>query len=78
MATTTTNDEGRIEADIDQDQRGTVALYCRVSTEDQSLARQRQRTNEYATDRLGIEPPLSKCIPTSKRERTLGARDTAS
>ena len=34
----------------------TTALYCRVSTADQNLARQRQRTSEYATDRLGIEP----------------------
>ena len=32
----------------------TTALYCRVSTADQNLARQRQRTSEYATDRLGI------------------------
>lgn len=35
---------------------GQTALYCRVSTGDQSLARQRQRTSEYATDALGIEP----------------------
>ena len=35
---------------------GTTALYCRVSTADQSLSRQRQLTSEYATDRLGIEP----------------------
>ncbi|EMA43598.1 recombinase family protein [Halococcus saccharolyticus] len=34
----------------------TTALYCRVSTTDQTLARQRQRTSEYATDALGIEP----------------------
>ena len=33
-----------------------TALYCRVSTTDQNLARQRQRTSEYATDALGIEP----------------------
>ena len=33
-----------------------TALYCRVSTTDQNLARQRRRTSEYATDRLGIEP----------------------
>ena len=39
------------------DMTGKTALYCRVSTTDQSLARQRQRTSEYATDRLGIEPP---------------------
>jgi DNA invertase Pin-like site-specific DNA recombinase len=35
---------------------GTTALYCRVSTTDQSLTRQRQLTGEYATDRLGVEP----------------------
>ena len=35
---------------------GKTVLYCRVSTADQSLARQRQRTSEYATDALGIEP----------------------
>jgi DNA invertase Pin-like site-specific DNA recombinase len=35
---------------------GTTALYCRVSTADQSLSRQRQLTSEYATDRLGVEP----------------------
>jgi DNA invertase Pin-like site-specific DNA recombinase len=34
----------------------TTALYCRVSTTDQNLTRQRQRTSEYATDALGIEP----------------------
>jgi DNA invertase Pin-like site-specific DNA recombinase len=32
-----------------------TALYCRVSTTDQSLARQRKRTSEYATDRLDVE-----------------------
>ncbi|QCJ47238.1 recombinase family protein [Haloprofundus sp. MHR1] len=35
---------------------GKTALYCRVSTKDQSLDRQRQLTWDYATDRLGIEP----------------------
>ncbi|WP_248911096.1 recombinase family protein [Halocatena marina] len=35
---------------------GTTALYCRVSTADQDLSRQRQITSEYATDRLGVEP----------------------
>ncbi len=34
----------------------TTALYCRVSTADQDLSRQRQLTSEYATDRLGVEP----------------------
>ncbi|UPM44863.1 recombinase family protein [Halocatena salina] len=34
----------------------TTALYCRVSTADQDLSRQRQITSEYATDRLGVEP----------------------
>ena len=33
-----------------------TALYCRVSTEDQSLDRQKNRTYEYATERLGVEP----------------------
>lgn len=33
-----------------------TALYCRVSTADQSLTRQRKRTCEYATNRLGVEP----------------------
>jgi DNA invertase Pin-like site-specific DNA recombinase len=33
-----------------------TALYCRVSTVDQSLARQRRLTSEYATETLGIEP----------------------
>ena len=37
---------------------GKTALYCRVSTSDQSLARQRQQTSEYATDQLGIEPAM--------------------
>jgi len=32
-----------------------TALCCRVSTTDQSLARQRKRTSEYATDRLDVE-----------------------
>lgn len=30
-----------------------IACYCRVSTEDQPLDRQRERTAEYAEDRLG-------------------------
>ncbi len=34
----------------------TTALYCRVSTADQDLSRQRQLTSEYATDSLGVEP----------------------
>ncbi len=33
-----------------------TALYCRVSTEDQSLDRQKNRTYEYATERLDVEP----------------------
>ena len=33
-----------------------TALYCRVSTPDQSLTRQRQLTSEYATDQLGVSP----------------------
>ena len=33
-----------------------TALYCRVSTPEQSLARQRERTSEYATDTLDVEP----------------------
>ena len=37
---------------------GKTALYCRVSTSDQSLARQRRQTSEYATDQLGIEPAM--------------------
>src|SRR5699024_167458 len=37
---------------------GKTALYCRVSTADQSLARQRKRTSEYATDTLGVEPAV--------------------
>jgi len=32
-----------------------VALYCRVSTAEQSLDRQRQLTSDYATQRLGCE-----------------------
>lgn len=34
----------------------TTALYCRVSTAEQDLSRQRKITSEYATGRLGIEP----------------------
>jgi hypothetical protein len=33
---------------------GQTTLYCRVSTADQSLTR--QRTSDYATDTLGIDP----------------------
>ncbi len=32
-----------------------TALYCRVSTTDQDLSRQRQLTADYATDQLGAE-----------------------
>lgn len=32
----------------------TVALYCRVSTDDQNLDRQREITYGYATERLGV------------------------
>ena len=45
-----TTDDGQPEPD---DDHGTTALYCRVSTEDQSLSRQRQLTSEYA-ERLGV------------------------
>jgi predicted site-specific integrase-resolvase len=34
----------------------TVALYCRVSTDEQNLDRQREVTYEYATERLGVSP----------------------
>lgn len=51
-----------------------TALYCRVSTEDQSLARQRQRTSEYATDRLGIEPAAIE-VYTDKQTGTDTDRD---
>lgn len=34
----------------------TTALYCRVSTTDQSLDRQQQLTWNYATDQLAVEP----------------------
>jgi DNA invertase Pin-like site-specific DNA recombinase len=33
-----------------------VALYCRVSTGEQNLDRQRELTYEYATERLGVSP----------------------
>jgi DNA invertase Pin-like site-specific DNA recombinase len=33
-----------------------TALYCRVSTTDQSLDRQQQLTWDYATDQLAVEP----------------------
>jgi predicted site-specific integrase-resolvase len=45
-------DMSEIEAEADVEE--TVALYVRVSTEDQSLDRQCQLTHDYATDRLGI------------------------
>ena len=51
-----------------------TALYCRVSTDDQSLARQRQRTSEYATDRLGIEPAAIE-VYTDKQTGTDTDRD---
>lgn len=35
---------------------GETALYCRVSTEDQSLNRQQTETYEYATERIGADP----------------------
>lgn len=35
---------------------GETALYCRVSTEDQSAERQQNETFEYATERLGVSP----------------------
>ena len=34
---------------------GDIACYCRVSTEDQNLHRQVERTAEYATDRLDAD-----------------------
>lgn len=34
---------------------GAIACYCRVSTEDQNLDRQIERTAEYATERLGAD-----------------------
>ncbi|WP_159900762.1 recombinase family protein [Salinirussus salinus] len=34
---------------------GVTACYCRVSTDDQNLDRQIERTAEYATDRLGAD-----------------------
>jgi DNA invertase Pin-like site-specific DNA recombinase len=34
----------------------TVALYCRVSTDEQNLDRQREIPYEYATERLGVPP----------------------
>jgi DNA invertase Pin-like site-specific DNA recombinase len=34
----------------------TVALYCRISTDEQNLDRQRELIYEYATERLGLPP----------------------
>ena len=53
----------------DADPEEIVALYVRVSTEDQSLARQRQLTYDYATDRLGVEPSSIR-VYTDKRSGT--------
>ena len=53
----------------DADLEGTVALYVRVSTADQSLDRQRQLTYDYATDRLGVEPSSIQ-VYTDKRSGT--------
>jgi DNA invertase Pin-like site-specific DNA recombinase len=50
----------------DADLEETLALYVRVSTEDQSLDRQRQLTYDYATDRLGVEPSSTQ-VYTDKR-----------
>jgi DNA invertase Pin-like site-specific DNA recombinase len=45
------------QADVEHgDGDSTTAIYCRVSTDDQSLDRQRELTYQYATDRLGIDP----------------------
>lgn len=38
----------------------TVALYCRVNTDEQNLDRQRELTYEYATERLGVFPSAIK------------------
>jgi DNA invertase Pin-like site-specific DNA recombinase len=46
-----------------------IALYVRVSTEDQSLDRQRQLTYDYATDRLGVAA-ASIQVYTDKRSGT--------
>lgn len=56
----------------------TTALYCRVSTADQDLSRQRQLTSEYATNRLGVEPAEIKVFVDKQTGRTLTGRDTAS
>jgi DNA invertase Pin-like site-specific DNA recombinase len=53
-------------ADVNADPDEVVALYVRVSTEDQSLDRQRQLTYDYATDRLGVEPSSTQ-VYTDKR-----------
>ena len=70
------------EADVDAPERAdptdadpeeTVALYIRVSTEDQSLDRQRELTWDYATDRLGV-PASAIEVYTDKRSGTNTAR----
>ena len=77
MAITTTDDEdSRTETTdaTEENERGTVALYCRVSTDEQSLARQRKITSEYATDRLGV-PPSAIELYLDKRTGTNTERD---
>lgn len=51
------------------DPEETIALYVRVSTEDQSLDRQRQLTYDYATDRLSVSPAAIE-VYTDKRSGT--------
>ena len=41
---------------MDPDQSPITALYCRVSTPDQRLDRQREETWDYATERLNVMP----------------------
>jgi DNA invertase Pin-like site-specific DNA recombinase len=53
----------------DVDPEETVALYVRVSTEDQNLDRQQQLTYDYATDRLGVAPSLVQ-VYADKRSGT--------
>ena len=53
----------------DADPEKIVALYVRVSTAEQSLARQRQLTYDYATDRLGVAPSSIQ-VYTDKRSGT--------
>ena len=50
----TSTDQGEAQAPTDGETSETVALYCRVSTEEQNLDRQRQLTSDYATQRLGV------------------------